>query len=95
MHKEIKDHEFIGWNIPSNSIALEDKVVIGTYKKNTIPIIIKDKEGNVLKKFKDDSIINTGGGSSGIYYQNIMPEDMEVGDIWMMDINDLSELDLL
>jgi len=95
---EIEGYETDGWDIADNLLALENMILYLKYYKNTLPIIIKDNKGNILKKFRDDSLIPLSGGSGsiGIFHQDDMPDEDKIndGDLWLTDCSSSGISDL-
>ena len=93
---EINDYIFDKWDM-NIKLALSDIIITAIYKRNTLPIIIKDKDGNVLKKFKNDSIIPllSGSGNSNIWNTQVEPtgENVNENDLWLYDIASLEDLE--
>lgn len=96
----IDNYDFIKWDMVVD-LALKDTIITAIYKENSLPLIFKDNTGNIIKKYRNDSIISLGGGSgggnSGIWKTQTEPPSDETGeiDIWMYEISSLDELEEL
>jgi hypothetical protein len=64
--------------------------ITAIYVKNSVPIIIKDDEGEVIKEYSDTP--NIDNKNFKLYYQIANPTTPNNGDMWLKPINSLNDL---